>query len=167
MDALETGNVLAQQWEMELFLSVLSRTYIKLQTTFDRYFVMHGMTAQEASILVRCSEAIETSPGGLAFSLGRDKGQMSRFVQRLGNQGVDFSQGKFAARRRVHASLISFFSRFPPHPCVHTILCLRTAKAFRSRHRFRRAWPESHRLPRSPRRRRSRNKHSCGRSEWR
>jgi hypothetical protein len=45
MHALETGNVLPQQWEMELFLSVLSRTYIKLQTTFDRYFVMHGMTA--------------------------------------------------------------------------------------------------------------------------
>jgi DNA-binding MarR family transcriptional regulator len=73
---------------MELFLSVLSRTYIKLQTTFDRYFVMHGMTAQEAAILVRCSEATETSPGGLAFSLGRDKGQMSRFVQRLETKGL-------------------------------------------------------------------------------
>ena len=88
MHALETGNVLPQQWEMEFFLSVLSRTYIKLKTTFDRHFVMHGMTAQEAAILVRCSEAIETSPGGLAFSLGRDKGQMSRCVQRLETKGL-------------------------------------------------------------------------------
>jgi hypothetical protein len=31
MHALETGNVFPQQWEMELFLSVLSRTYIKLK----------------------------------------------------------------------------------------------------------------------------------------
>jgi hypothetical protein len=30
---------------------VLSRTYIKLKTTFNRHFVMHAMTAQEAAIL--------------------------------------------------------------------------------------------------------------------
>ena len=78
-----------------------------------------------------------------------------------------YARSPLSLPRRFHASLISSFCRFPHHPCVPTILCLGSATAFRRRHGFCRAWPESDRLPRSPRRRRCRNKHSCGRGEWR
>jgi DNA-binding MarR family transcriptional regulator len=41
------------------------------------------MTLQEANVLLRCVEAGKVTPGRLAVVLGRDKGKITRFVDRL------------------------------------------------------------------------------------
>ena len=72
-----------REWQAELSISRLFRTSIRLQTAFDRCFSQFGMTAQEAAVLVHCAEERETSPGKLAKAMGRDKGKITRFVDRL------------------------------------------------------------------------------------
>jgi DNA-binding MarR family transcriptional regulator len=72
-----------REWRGEGLISLLIRTSIKLQTTFDRRFTEFGITAQEAAVLVRCAEAGEISAGKLAQAMGRDKGKITRFVSRL------------------------------------------------------------------------------------
>jgi DNA-binding MarR family transcriptional regulator len=64
-------------------MSWLFRTCIRLQTSLDHRFLRFGMTVQEASVLLRCVEAREVTPGHLSVALGRDKGKISRFVDRL------------------------------------------------------------------------------------
>jgi DNA-binding MarR family transcriptional regulator len=46
------------------------------------------MTVQEASVLLRCVEARRITPGRLAIALGRDKGKITRFVDRLESSGL-------------------------------------------------------------------------------
>jgi DNA-binding MarR family transcriptional regulator len=72
-----------REWRGDDLISLLFRTSIRLQTTFDRRFAQFGITAQEAAVLVRCVEAGETSAGKLAQAMGRDKGKITRFVHRL------------------------------------------------------------------------------------
>jgi DNA-binding MarR family transcriptional regulator len=72
-----------REWRGEDLISLLFRTSIRLQTTFDRRFAEFGITAQEAAVLVRCVEAGEISAGKLAEAMGRDKGKITRFVSRL------------------------------------------------------------------------------------
>lgn len=72
-----------REWRGEDLISMLFRTSIRMQTAFDRCFAQAGMTAQEASVLVRCVEAREISAGRLAQAMGRDKGKITRFVDRL------------------------------------------------------------------------------------
>jgi DNA-binding MarR family transcriptional regulator len=72
-----------REWRGEDLISLLFRTSIRLQTTFDRRFAQFGITAQEAAVLLRCVEAGETSAGKLAQAMGRDKGKITRFVNRL------------------------------------------------------------------------------------
>ena len=72
-----------REWRGEDLISLLFRTSIRLQTTFDRRFAEFGFTAQEAAVLVRCVEAGETSAGKLARAMGRDKGKITRFIRRL------------------------------------------------------------------------------------
>lgn len=72
-----------REWRGEDLISLLFRTSIRLQTTFDRRFAEFGITAQEAAVLVRCVEAGEISAGKLAQAMGRDKGKITRFVNRL------------------------------------------------------------------------------------
>jgi DNA-binding MarR family transcriptional regulator len=76
-----------REWQAELSISRLFRTSIRLQTAFDRCFSQFGMTAQEASVLLHCSEEDETSAGKLAKAMGRDKGKITRFVDRLEANG--------------------------------------------------------------------------------
>lgn len=76
-----------REWQAELSISRLFRTSIRLQTAFDRCFSQFGMTAQEAAVLVHCSEEGETSAGKLAKAMGRDKGKITRFVDRLEANG--------------------------------------------------------------------------------
>jgi len=45
------------------------------------------MTAQEAAVLVHCAEEVQTSAGKLAKAMGRDKGKISRFMDRLEANG--------------------------------------------------------------------------------
>jgi DNA-binding MarR family transcriptional regulator len=72
-----------QEWRKDLLTSWLFQTCIRLQTSLDRRFLRFGMTAQEASVLLRCVEARRATPGQLAIALGRDKGKITRFVDRL------------------------------------------------------------------------------------
>src|SRR5271155_971922 len=81
-----------REWQAELSISRLFRTIIRLQTAFDRCFSPFGMTAQEAAVLVHCAEERETSAGRLAKAMGRDKGKITRFVDRL-------EEGGFITRR--------------------------------------------------------------------
>jgi DNA-binding MarR family transcriptional regulator len=72
-----------QEWRKDLLTSWLFQTCIKLQTSLDRRFLRFGMTVQEASVLLRCVEVLRIAPGQLAIALGRDKGKITRFVDRL------------------------------------------------------------------------------------
>jgi DNA-binding MarR family transcriptional regulator len=72
-----------REWRRDLLTSWLFQTCIKLQTSLDRRFLRFGMTVQEASVLLRCVEARRITPGRLAIALGRDKGKITRFVDRL------------------------------------------------------------------------------------
>src|SRR5271166_1474991 len=76
-----------REWQAELSISRLFRTSIRLQTAFDRCFSQFGMTAQEAAVLLHCAEEGETSAGKLATIMGRDKGKITRFVDRLETSG--------------------------------------------------------------------------------
>jgi DNA-binding MarR family transcriptional regulator len=86
----------------ELLVSLLFRASIKLQKTCDRCFVRFRMTAQEAAVLIRCVEAGEISARRLAEAMSRDKGKITRFVDRL-------EAGNFLVRKsnpRDHRSLV-------------------------------------------------------------
>jgi len=72
-----------QEWRKDLLMSWLFQTCIKLQMSLDRRFLRFGMTVQEASVLLRCVEARNVTPGQLAVGLGRDKGMITRFIDRL------------------------------------------------------------------------------------
>jgi DNA-binding MarR family transcriptional regulator len=77
-----------QDWRKDLLMSWLFQTCIRLQTSLDRRFLRFGMTVQEASVLVRCVEARSITPGQLAVGLGRDKGMITRFINRLEQSGL-------------------------------------------------------------------------------
>lgn len=72
-----------QDWRKDLLMSWLFQTCIRLQASLDRRFLSFGMTVQEASVLLRCVEAGSITPGQLAVGLGRDKGMITRFIDRL------------------------------------------------------------------------------------
>ena len=72
-----------QEWRKDLLTYWLFQTCIKLQTCLDRRFLRFGMTVQEASVLLRCVEARSITPGQLAVGLGRDRGMITRFINRL------------------------------------------------------------------------------------
>ncbi len=73
----------AQEWRKDLLVSWIFQTCIRLQTSMDRRFLKYGLTQQEASVLLRCVETRRITPGKLAAALGRDKGKITRFVDRL------------------------------------------------------------------------------------
>jgi DNA-binding MarR family transcriptional regulator len=72
-----------REWRRDLLLSRLFRTCITLQTSLNRRFLRFRMTVQEASVLLRCVEARKISLGELSVILGRDRGTITRFIDRL------------------------------------------------------------------------------------
>lgn len=78
-----TRTLSAHKWCKDLLVFWLFQTCIKLQTSLDRRFLKYGMTLQEASVLLRCVQAQRITPGKLALILGRDKGKITRFIDRL------------------------------------------------------------------------------------
>jgi DNA-binding MarR family transcriptional regulator len=78
----------AQEWSKDLLVSWLFQTCIKLQTSLDRCFLSYGLTMQEATLLLRCVETQRTTPGKLAAIVGRDKGKVTRFIDRLESSGL-------------------------------------------------------------------------------
>src|SRR5690348_4323546 len=81
-----------REWQTELSVSRLFGVSIRLQTVFDHRFNPFGMTAQEAAVLLRCVEEGQTYAGKLAKLMSRDKGKITRFVDRL-------EAGGFLARK--------------------------------------------------------------------
>jgi len=67
----------------ELTLSLLFRTSIRLQTIVDRCFLPLGTTSQEAAVLLCCANSGGVSARGLAEALDKDKGRVTRYVDRL------------------------------------------------------------------------------------
>ena len=83
--------LMGQEWRKDLLMSWLFQTCIRLQRSLDSRFLKFGMTVQEASVLLRCVEAGRITPGQLAVQLARDKGMITRFINRL-------EQGRLLAR---------------------------------------------------------------------
>jgi DNA-binding MarR family transcriptional regulator len=73
----------SKEWHKELLLSWLFQTCFKLQASLDQRFLSLGLTFQEAAVLMRCVEAREIVPSRLAVVLARDKGKITRFIDRL------------------------------------------------------------------------------------
>lgn len=96
---IPTPTIGAQDWYQDILLSTLFRACIKLQTQMDRRFRRAHMTAQEAAVLVHCVENRQTSPGALAHAMGRDKGKVTRFIQRLVARGLVKREVKLQDRR--------------------------------------------------------------------
>jgi len=78
----------AQEWSKDLFVSWLFQTCIKLQKSLDRCFLRYGLTVQEATLLLRCAEMQRITPGKLAAIVGRDKGKVTRVIDRLESSGL-------------------------------------------------------------------------------
>lgn len=73
--------------EEESVISQLLRASIGLQKALDRCFADTGLTSQEAAVMVHCAESKDLSAGKLAQAMGRDKGKITRFVDRLEARG--------------------------------------------------------------------------------
>lgn len=73
--------------EQEALLSQLLRASIGLQKALDRCFAHAGLTSQEAAVVVHCAESKDLSASKLAQAMGRDKGKITRFVDRLEARG--------------------------------------------------------------------------------
>jgi DNA-binding MarR family transcriptional regulator len=104
-----------REWQAELSISRLFRTSIRLQTAFDRCFGQFGLTAQEAAVLVHCAQEGETSAGRLAKAIGRDKGKITRFVDRLEAGGFLTRKSNPRDHRLLIIKATSKGRRFAPH----------------------------------------------------
>jgi DNA-binding MarR family transcriptional regulator len=68
----------------DVLLTSVLQTGAKLQASLDKRFLRYGLTMLDASIVLRCAESeIVLTPGKLAAALGRDKGKITRVVDRL------------------------------------------------------------------------------------
>jgi DNA-binding MarR family transcriptional regulator len=74
-------------YEQEAIISQLLRASIGLQKALDRCFAHTGLTSQEAAVVVHCAESKDLSASKLAQAMGRDKGKITRFVDRLEVRG--------------------------------------------------------------------------------
>jgi DNA-binding MarR family transcriptional regulator len=77
-DASETDS------QHDILLASVLQTGVQLQVSLDKSFLQHGLTMLDASIVLRCVESqVVLTPGKLAVALGRDKGTITRAVDRL------------------------------------------------------------------------------------
>jgi len=72
----------------ELLLSLIGQVSIQLQNILDARFRPLGVTAQEATLLLCCAENSEISAGELAAMMFRDKGGVTRHLNRLAAKGL-------------------------------------------------------------------------------
>jgi DNA-binding MarR family transcriptional regulator len=83
------NNALHLRSEMEeLLFALIAQTGIQLQNALDSRFRPLGLTAQEAALVVRCVEARAKSSGELARIMGRDKGGITRHLDKLQARGL-------------------------------------------------------------------------------
>lgn len=109
-----TRYVGVEEWRGAALVSLLLRTSIKLQTTFDRSFLKFGLTAQEAAMLIHCAEVGEISGRELAQAMGRDKSKITRFVDRLEAHRYLTKRTAEHDRRRLIIQLTKRGSRIAP-----------------------------------------------------
>ena len=81
--AYSRRSLCSDEWHKELLPSWLFRTCFKLHASLDRRFLDFGMTFEEAAVLMRCVESGETMPSRLALTVGKDKGKITRLIDRL------------------------------------------------------------------------------------
>jgi DNA-binding MarR family transcriptional regulator len=72
----------------QLLLALIAQTGIRLQTAMDSRFRPLGLTAQEAALLICCAEAKSRSSGELASVIGRDKGGVTRHLDKQEARGL-------------------------------------------------------------------------------
>ncbi|HUE43910.1 MAG TPA: MarR family transcriptional regulator [Candidatus Sulfotelmatobacter sp.] len=71
-------------WRRANLLASVLLTGGRVQAALDKLFLPHGLTMLDASVLLLCVEApLSLTPGKLAVVLGRDKGKITRVVDRL------------------------------------------------------------------------------------
>jgi DNA-binding MarR family transcriptional regulator len=85
----------------DLIISLLFRISIRLQKSLDRCFVSFGLTSQEATALLLCAESGGMSAGRLAKAMGRDKGKITHFVNRLERAKLVLRKSHSGDRRLV------------------------------------------------------------------
>jgi DNA-binding MarR family transcriptional regulator len=72
-----------EKWYRDLLVSWIFQTWIRIQNSLNRRFLRFGMTALEASVLVCCAEARQTTSGKLSIMLARDKTTMTHIIRQL------------------------------------------------------------------------------------
>ena len=82
------SSVHARSNSEELLLALIGQVSIQLQSNLDARFRPLGVTAQEAALLLRCAEKSEISSGELAAMMFRDKGGITRHLNRLAAKGM-------------------------------------------------------------------------------
>ena len=87
----------------ELLLALIAQTGIQLQSAMDSRFRPLGLTAQEAALLIRCAETNSKSSGELAAVMGRDKGGVTRHLDKLEARGLI---ERFASSRDRRVTLV-------------------------------------------------------------
>ena len=108
----------------ERLLELVLRLGIQLQTVLDRRFQSLGVTAQEAALLVRCSEAREISAGNLARLMGRDKGGITRHLDSLTAKRLVQRMAKASDRRITMVQVTQRGQRLVPR-CMDVFLEMR------------------------------------------
>jgi len=108
----------------ERLLELVLRLGIQLQTVPDRRSQSLGVTAQEAALLVRCSEARELSAGNLARLMGRDKGGITRHLDSLEAKGLVQRMPKVRDRRITIVQVTPLGQRLMPR-CMGIFLEMR------------------------------------------
>jgi DNA-binding MarR family transcriptional regulator len=68
----------------DILLALVLQTGVQVQISLDRSFMKHGLTMLDASIVLRCVESQTVlTAGKVAAALGRDKGTITRAIDRL------------------------------------------------------------------------------------
>jgi DNA-binding MarR family transcriptional regulator len=72
-----------EKWYQDLLVSWIFQTWIRIHNSLDRRFLPFKMTAMEASVLLCCVEARQTTSAQLSIMLARDKSTMTYIIRRL------------------------------------------------------------------------------------
>jgi MarR family transcriptional regulator, repressor for mepA len=68
----------------DLVLETLLQAGLRLQTSLNKHFLKLGLTMIDATVVLRCIESPSgATPGKLAAAIGRDKGLITRVIDRL------------------------------------------------------------------------------------
>jgi DNA-binding MarR family transcriptional regulator len=72
-----------EKWYQDLLVSWIFQTWNRIHNSLNRRFLRFRMTALEASVLLFCVEARQTTSVQLSIMLARDKATMTHLIRRL------------------------------------------------------------------------------------